>query len=691
MKKFALGCAVAYGANPIRRVVNLLEDMKKEVVAEGEKEASLYKKFQCYCKTNDGSLGEDAKAAEEKIATNTAAAQEKAGLKKQTEEELKQHKADRKEAQEALALATALRKKEKASYDEAAGDTKDYIAATKSAVSALEKGKGGAFLQTSTAAKLKNLLASSSIRNIDVSDRMAVSSFLESSKDYIPQSGEIIGILKNMLDEFSLSLKGLDTTEAEAVKNFESLKAAKKQEIGAATAGIESKTELKGKLAVQVAQHNAAADSATKELSDAQQFAANLKTMCADKSKDWEERSAKRSEELSAISEAVKVLNDDDALEVFSKSMKKPEPTEPRASFLQLRTKRASPITRAKEILKNTKFSSPALSLLAHTALNKLKTGVDFSKILTMIDEMVVILKKESTSDLAARDKCEVDLRDSATDKKDTENTITGLDSEISELEAAISQNKDTVAKKNEQIAVLDKSVVDATAQRKEENEDFHELVALNSAAVQLLEKAKNKLNKFYNPHMFKAPEERELTEEERLLKGSGQDIGDTTVRTSIAGTSQTTTVFSQAPPPPPETYGEYKSKNGKSNSVIALLDMLTKDLQSETQAAEAEEKTAQRDYEALVKDAKASRKSASKAITDTEAEIAGEEESLSVAQDGLVNKQEQLHEIKAQIADLHEQCDFILANFEERLAARNTEIEGLITAKSVLSGADFK
>lgn len=689
MKYLLFGAAVAYGANPIRRVVTLLQDMKKEVVAEGEKESALYKKFQCYCKTNDGSLEASSKASEERIATNTAAAAEKAGLKKQTEEDLKQHKADRKEAQAALAQATALRKKEKATYDDAAGDTKDYIEATNKAVAALEKGKGGAFLQTNTASVLKNLLASSNLKNVDASDRMTVTAFLESSRDYIPQSGEIIGILKNILDEFSASLKGLGAAEAEAVKNFLALKSAKKQEIAAATAAIESKTELKGKLAVEVAQHEAAADTSAKELSDAQEFAANLKTMCADKAADWEERSKKRAEEVSAIDEAITVLNEDDALEVFNKSLKKPEPVSS-GSFLQVRTK-SSFVNRAKQILKSVTFQSPALSLLAHTAMSKLKQGVDFSKIVVMIDEMVEILKKESASDEKCRDKCEAGLRDSATEKKGTENAIASLDSEISELEAAIAQNKEVVAKKKEEIAALDKSVEDATVQRKEENEDYKELVALNTAAVQLLEKAKNKLNKFYSPHMFKAPEERELTEEERLLRGAGQDIGDTMKTTAIEGTTQTTTVFNQAPPPPPETYGEYKSKGGKSNSVIALLDMLVKELQSETQAAQAEEKTAQRDYEALVKDAKASRKSASKAITQTQAQIAGEEESLSVAKDGLVSKSEQLHEIKSQIADLHEQCDFVLAHFDERLAARSTEMEGLKTAKSVLSGADFQ
>ena len=36
-------------ANPIRKVVTLLQDMQKEIEAEGEKEKGLYDKFMCYC------------------------------------------------------------------------------------------------------------------------------------------------------------------------------------------------------------------------------------------------------------------------------------------------------------------------------------------------------------------------------------------------------------------------------------------------------------------------------------------------------------------------------------------------------------------------------------------------------------------------------------------------------------------
>jgi len=46
------------------------------------------------------------------------------------------------------------------------------------------------------------------------------------------------------------------------------------------------------------------------------------------------------------------------------------------------------------------------------------------------------------------------------------------------------------------------------------------------------------------------------------------------------------------------------------------------------------------------------------------------------------------LEELAATKHELHASCDFILAHFEERAAARETEIDGLHTAKGVLAGA---
>merc|ERR1719269_445431 len=109
----------------------------------------------------------------------------------------------------------------------------------------------------------------------------------------------------------------------------------------------------------------------------------------------------------------------------------------------------------------------------------------------------------------------------------------------------------DEIKALGEGIVALDKSVAEATVTRKEENEDFTELMAADTAAEQLLKYAKNRLNKFYNPKLYKPPPKRELTEEERITLNNGGTLAPTAAPGGIAGTG--IGFVQQAPPPPPE------------------------------------------------------------------------------------------------------------------------------------------
>lgn len=675
--------------NPIRRVVTLMQDMQKEIESEGEKDEKLYKKFMCYCSSNTDSLSAAGQEAAQQIEELTAKVKAEKAEKKQVAEELKQHKADRADAKQDLSKATKLREKEHKEFVAESGDTKTNLDATTSAIKALEKG-AGAFLQTSAASQLKNLVTS--VSNIDASDKEAVVAFLEQSGDYVPQSGQIIGILKNMKDEMDKSLGGIVSEEEEAVKGFSDLKAAKEKEIAAATSAIEAKTQRVGELAVSIVQNENAADDATKELDDSQKFLANLASTCKEKTAEWEERSKTMQEEILAISEAIAVLNDDDALDIFKASLPSPKPV---TALLQKKAQRNNAITKMKELFSAKQFNSPALSLLAHTISAKLKTGVDFSSVLKMIDDMVALLKKEGQDDEKHKDWCDAEFDSSDDESKDVNRKLASLASVISEMKdeiASLTASVDTLTK---EIAALDKSVAEATAQRKAEHAEFTEKVQLNESAIQLIFKAKNKLQKFYNPGQYVAPKQREMTEQERLVVAAGGDV-DTSVTQQIRGTTQT--VFTQLkkssgtvdPPQAPGGEFAYKKKGQKSNSVMALMDMLSKDLEKEIAEAEHFEQTGQKEYTELVADAQESRAQNSKSISDKEASKADVEGKLQEAKTQHIVSSDQLTQVTQYIQDLHNSCDFILAHFETRRESRGQEVESLKNAKAVLSGSNY-
>merc|ERR1719482_1996195 len=186
--------------------------------------------------------------------------------------------------------------------------------------------------------------------NLDSVDRKNTLAFLEQSGDYVPQSGQIVGILKGMKDDMEAELKESIADEEKAIAGFADLKASKETEIEIATEAIETKTARSGELAVSVVQTKDALEDEQVELASTSKFIAQLESECATKEKEWAERQKMRAEEISAISEAIGILNDDDALDVFKKAVPSAL-VEEQVGFLQRSNNLASKAHKAQAIL----------------------------------------------------------------------------------------------------------------------------------------------------------------------------------------------------------------------------------------------------------------------------------------------------------------------------------------------------
>merc|ERR1719266_1267077 len=144
------------------------------------------------------------------------------------------------------------------------------------------------------------------------------------------------------------------------------------------------------------------------------------------------------------------------------------------------------------------------------------------------------------------------------------------------------------------------------------------------------------------------------------------------------------------APAPPPETFGAYATKSEESNGVIAMIDLLIKDLAKEMTEAETEEKDAQADYEQLMKDSADKRTADSKSLTEKVSAKADEEAALQAYTVARADGAKELMATDKYISSLHAECDWLLQYFDARKAARAGEVDSLKKAKAVLSGADF-
>merc|ERR1719316_1414172 len=176
-----------------------------------------------------------------------------------------------------------------------------------------------------------------------------------------------------------------------------------------------------------------------------------------------------------------------------------------------------------------------------------------------MIDDMVTILVKEQADDEKHKTFCVAEFAKADTEEKDTSTDISSITSAMADISDEMAGLSEDIKTLKDEIASLDKSVAEATEQRKEEHADYTETLALTETAIELIAKAKNRLQKFYNPTLYKAAPVKEMTMEEKIIEAGG------------AGFAQHRAAR-VAPPPPPEAPGAYKT-SGKSAGVLSMMD----------------------------------------------------------------------------------------------------------------------
>merc|ERR1719155_289108 len=208
---------------------------------------------------------------------------------------------------------------------------------------------------------------------MDASDRRQAIAFLEDSSESTGASDQIVGILKAMKDDMEAELKEAIADEEKAVAGYNDLKASKEKEVEMATEAIETKMARAGELAVSVVQTKDALEDETEEAAETTKFLATLEKDCATKEAEMAERVKMRTMEITAISEAIGILNDDDALDVFKKAM--PSSFVQTVGFLQRGDAKATRARKAQAILSGVahKAKDVHLSLLLYTVKSKLK------------------------------------------------------------------------------------------------------------------------------------------------------------------------------------------------------------------------------------------------------------------------------------------------------------------------------
>lgn len=740
----------------MRKIIGMLQSMQQELEREGEAEAKLFEKALCACENGEKGLAATISESSAEIEDKTAKVNAGTAEKSQLLQEVSDHKAAVESAKSDLASATTLREKENRQFIALHKANKGALKQMDQAIPALEKGmSSAAFVQTMTEASTSRFRRFVGVtKYLSDDDRSSVLAFLaagsgETTADEMqaPGTSQIIGILKSMRDDMIKDTKAMEAEEASSQENFDDLKKAKKAEVSINEESVITKEKRVGELMVTISEDSHALEDAQEELTNAQNFLSNMKEECASVTKNKDMRAKMRQEEIAAISEAVKILNDDDALDTFKKALPASmiQKVKTYDAFLQVQSS-----TRLAQRHKEEPAGSgsgevepaadeevaeePVAPAPAEPAEpgNETEVPVEPAEpapegeepmsredmlgeaekmVRGMVDPMIQQLHMEDVEDEQKKIWCanETEVIEALKASKDTEfNEVTTY---IAELEDELATVVEQIKAHKTAIAVLDKEVTEMTTQRKSEHQEFVDEFATMATAIKLIKKAIKRLQKFYSPSIGKAEAEAVkkaalkkaglalLAKDQHKMANEDQDEKkqEDKIKQLFSGFDSFIQVkkegfrlriqpsmLSVDPVKVPDTPTTYVKK--ESGGVIALMNDFITDMKMDMTEAELEEKHAAEDYSRVMGDAQKSRS------TDVEGLNMKIRTKARIDQDLVDSKSrqhaldEERRNLELYLVTLHHDCDYLLQNFAAQHELRIEKEVGLHDALTIVT-----
>jgi len=650
MRCFALLIAVA-GATllskaekeyPVTKVINLLKDMQSQLQTEQETDQEVFEKLACWCETNKKEKSAAIDNAQTAISELVSTIEEKTAKSSKLTTEIEAVTEEVSKNEEALNQATAIREKELGEFNAEEKDVMQSVQALGNAVTVLGRQHSAEALMQVQRVLKQHMHHKAIEGKISAVQSRTVTAFLQQApgmgQSYAPQSGQIFGLLKQMKETFEQNLAQSQSDESGSVNGFNELKTAKTTEIKSGKKQVRNKSVELANTDEQNAQAKEDLKDTRGALSADQKFIVEMNLKCQMTDAEFQERQKARGEEISAVSEAIAILSDDSAKDVFSKTL----------GFVQVKATRDA---RSKAVL----LLKAAADKSGSTELAALATTVQldaFTKVQKSIDEMVTALLKEKEDEIAHKDYCNKAIAENELQTAVQTDEKNDLESEIGSLEAHIETLTSDLAALQAEIAESHVQTKRASEDRELENKEFQQTVADQRATQGILKKALDRLKVVYGFVQIK------------------QEPG-------------------AAAPPSPPGFSDYKKNAGAGGVLTMITEVITDAKKMENEAIKAEN-DAQGAYEAFVKNTNEVIAADQKAITaKTEAKAKAEQE-MTQAKSDLSATVSTLESLAAESADLHKSCDFVLDNFDVRQTARDEEVEGLRQAKAVFNGANL-
>jgi len=659
--------------NPVERVVQLIEGLKSKIQADGTTEQQLYDKYACWCEKTTARKAASIENAKQLIEDKSSSILKLKGRMGSYVPEINKLTKDIAETNEAINTADEMRKKEseeylskKSSMEQGLGNLEKAVevlgAATVDAKPNLLKDDPNR--QATAETKLLTVMAGvrSAIsqysafgdHTVDKSQVSSVKTFLSNPfpswietranpamGTYNSQSGQIQGILSQMVDDFKKELESSAEAESQAELDHTSLMETKRADLALLEQTLTKTTLAQGDDKKQLAEDSQEREETQDQLKTDETFFDETKAACKTKADQWSGRSRARTEELAAIDQALGVLTSEESKAIFERS---------HTTFLQFSAKETvaemGPTrTKVFNMLKKVATATDSLGLAA--IASKVKATWHFDAVIADIDKMIRSLRAEAKADIEHRDWCEEQTHATNSRNSALEYDMDQLNAEKERAENKMAELEVEVEKTETEISDLNATMVEALQTRNTENAAFKSAMQDDADAVKLIGQALDSLSGFYS-----------------FAQQPNEDAA-------------------------PETFaGDYGGRKSEGGGVLAILSMIKEDIEKEMKTSRADENSDLTAYEKLRSDSFDSMNALKAKKVSLGEDIAAKLRDIAAVDTAHGDKTSQKEAGDDLLGKLKPNCDWITSKFTVRQEKRTAEIDGLDNAKSALAGA---
>jgi len=693
--------AQAADVSPVEKVVTMLEDLQLQVINEGKAEAKTYDKFACFCKD----------MSEEKSAEITAGTDAESDLNGKIDALV----SDRSGLDDDISdLTTKISGLSKTLADTAAQRHKEntlYLSLHEEISTGLRNLLGAvkelkAKMSAVALAQLKSAVTTaSSLGLMSPSRHKVLGSLLEAKskapEEYAFASGDILQTVEDIGDDFKSTKSDLESDEEESRTTYETLKETKEKEKADAERSLGKKQERTAKKSELIATTSSDLTSTKAVLTDDQSYIKDLTAKCEAKSKEWDQRSKMRQDELTAISTAITIVSGKVADKTSDKTMRLVQMPQrmpisqlvvedkvadevddimsaEATSFLQLRDPRKaikSLATLGEKVDRNLRANGndnqqvrerlitllkSRSSELGSTTLSMLASrvaGDPFVKIKKLIQELVERLLQEAADEANHKGWCDKETGKAKQQRASKAANVKALNQEMSDNEAKRDKLTEDISILGQELTELQDSLAKLTKERQEESAENTATVSEAEEGKAAVEQAIDVLTKFYKT----AAKAAAFVELKTTHKGVDDDMPDTGFK------------------------GSNKGSQGAASGILGMLEVIQSDFERTMVETEKDEKSAMKNFMEFETTSKVSIGTKTVGKTTKEQELTETNDALLEQKDNLIAEQDLMEKAIQELQELQPACVQTAMSYEERVAKREHEIESLKEGLCVL------